>query len=96
MKLDPFAEDPLKDLKASKVDTFDNKAVYSLHSGGFANAALCCNGEAIVTTDHVLDFGFFDVLKDGTNPISKEHCVLQIDCASSDIVYIAAKNKSEN
>lgn len=96
VKIDPFAEDPLKDLHVLKVEALDHKAVHSLHSGGFANAALCCNGEAIVTTDHVLDFGFFDVLKDGTNPIPKEHCVLQIECASSDIVYIAAKNKNEH
>lgn len=40
VKLDPFEEDVLKGITSKRCDILDNKAVYTLHPGGFTNAAL--------------------------------------------------------
>lgn len=65
--------DCLKDVKTKRCEALDNKGVFSLHSGGISNAVQCFDGTAIVTMDHELDFGFYDVLKEDTNIIPKDH-----------------------
>lgn len=94
IKLDPFEKDLLKDVKPKRCEALDHMAVYTLHPGGFSNAAQCFDGKAIVTKDHELAFGFYDVLKEKANPIPENHCVVQIECASNDVVYLVAENKN--
>ena len=96
VKWDPFDMDWLKDIKYKRIDSLNNKGVFSLHTGGFANAVQWFDGTAIVTMDHELDFGFFDVQNENTNPVPKEHCVIQIEWAANDIIYIHASNKNES
>ena len=96
IKFDPFDMDWLKDVKYKRIDSLNNKGVFSLHTGGFANAVQCFDGTAIVTMDHSLDFGFYDVQNENTNPVPKEHWVIQIEWAANDIIYIHSPNKNES
>jgi len=98
IKLDPVLQDSdiLEGVKAKSCESLNHKSVYTLHEGGFTNTALCFNGTAIATMDHILDFGFQDVLQEGTNMIPADHCVIQIDCGANDFSYIVPENPNSN
>ena len=97
IKLDPIVgEKVLEEVKVTHCESLDHRAVFSAHAGGFSNAVQCFNGEVIVTNDHEFDFGFYDVIKEGTNPIPNGTCVIQIAFGSNDIVYISPLDKNES
>ena len=96
IELNPYDDKWLEEVKVKHWQELDHRGVFSFNWGGFSNVVQCFDGTVVATNDHDLDFGFGDVLKDEVHIIPDYHKVIQVDCASNDIIYISPKNIHES